>query len=160
MDFFKNLIKNFKGLGRRKLVYVALSVVAVLFFATVPAWLNVDESYFGYYFFIVCIYVVCAQAWNLIAGYAGQISLAGNAFFGLGAFTMAMLWWYDVTKTMYYFDPLLMFLAVVLPIVDTHKSRIGKATFCGGTSLRSFNPSTRTIVRFPERKGECEMSSS
>ena len=117
MNFTNRIVTNLAGLGRRKLIYAALSVVAVVFFATIPLWLDVDESYFGYYFFIVCIYVVCAQAWNLIAGYTGQISLAGNAFFGLGAFTMALLWWYDVTKTMYYFDPLLMFLAGIAPVI-------------------------------------------
>ena len=117
MNLIKNLIKRLAGLGPRRLTYAALSVVAVVFFATIPFWLDVNESYFGYYLFIVCIYVVCAQAWNLIAGYTGQISLAGNAFFGLGAYTMALLWWYDVTKTMYYFDPLLMVLAGVAPVI-------------------------------------------
>jgi len=117
MDLIDRLVKKLAGLGRRKLIYIALSVVAVVFFATVPFWLDVDESYFGYYFFIVCIYVIVSQGWNLVAGYTGQISLAGNAFFGLGGFTVAMLWWYDVTKTMYYFDPLLMLLAGVTPVI-------------------------------------------
>ena len=38
------------------------------------------------------MYGTVAQGWNLVAGYTGQISLGQNAFFGLGAYTTALLW--------------------------------------------------------------------
>ncbi len=43
----------------------------------------------------------------------GAISLGQNAFFGIGAFTMALLWVYDITQTGYWFDPLLLILGGV-----------------------------------------------
>jgi branched-chain amino acid transport system permease protein len=91
--------------------------VAVVIFATIPFYLDVDKSYFGYYFMIVCIYVTIAQGWNLIAGYAGQISLSQNAFFGLGAYVIGMLWVHDVTKTFYFFDPVLMIASGIAPVI-------------------------------------------
>lgn len=39
----------------------------------------------------VCMYVALAQAWNLVGGYAGLISLAHPAFFGTGAIGAAIL---------------------------------------------------------------------
>jgi hypothetical protein len=33
-----------------------------------------------------------AQSWNILAGYAGQVSLGHAAFFGLGAITTRFLW--------------------------------------------------------------------
>jgi len=110
-------LQNLSTSGKWKLTWAALAAVVVIVLAIMPFVMDVNRSYFGYYLFIVCLYATTAQAWNLIAGYAGQISLAGNAFFGLGAYTMAMLWWYDVTKTWYFFDPLLMILAGIAPVI-------------------------------------------
>jgi branched-chain amino acid transport system permease protein len=36
--------------------------------------------------------IALAQSWNLLGGYAGQITLGHAAFFGLGALTTRMLW--------------------------------------------------------------------
>src|ERR1051325_6944388 len=36
-------------------------------------------------------YVILAIGWNLLAGYAGQFSLAHHTFAGLGAYTSALL---------------------------------------------------------------------
>ena len=63
-----------------------------MIFCTLPFYLDVTASYLGYYIFITCVYLTVAQGWNLVAGYTGQISLGQNAFFGLGAYTMAGLW--------------------------------------------------------------------
>ena len=62
---------------------------------------------------MVFIYGIVAQGWNLVAGYTGQISLGQNAFFGLGAFTTALLWFWNITHTGYWFDPVLMILSRV-----------------------------------------------
>ncbi|MCB1466890.1 MAG: branched-chain amino acid ABC transporter permease, partial [Rhizobiaceae bacterium] len=39
----------------------------------------------------VLMYVALAQAWNLVGGYAGLLSLAHPAFFGTGALAMAVM---------------------------------------------------------------------
>lgn len=103
--------------GRRKLIWAGLAVVAVVFFGTLPAFYDVRGGQFGVFLFLVFIYGIVAQGWNLMGGYTGQISLGQNAFFGLGAYTMALLWYFDVTKTGYFFDPVLIILAGVAPAI-------------------------------------------
>jgi len=44
----------------------------------------------------VCMYAVLAQSWNFIGGLAGYPSFATAAFFGLGAYTSAVLQSFDV----------------------------------------------------------------
>jgi branched-chain amino acid transport system permease protein len=41
--------------------------------------------------FFVLMYAGLAQAWNLLGGYSGYVSLGHAAFFGLGAYTEALL---------------------------------------------------------------------
>lgn len=41
---------------------------------------------------LVFLYIVLTQSWNLLGGYAGQISLGHAAFFGIGALCTRMLW--------------------------------------------------------------------
>jgi branched-chain amino acid transport system permease protein len=38
---------------------------------------------------IICLYATMGQAWNILGGYAGQISIGHGLFFGLGAYTSA-----------------------------------------------------------------------
>jgi len=42
---------------------------------------------------IICLYATMGQAWNILGGYAGQISIGHGLFFGLGAYasTIAVL---------------------------------------------------------------------
>lgn len=108
---------NLLTVNRRKLVPAGLALVAVLFFATLPAYYDVANKQLGIFFFMVFLYGVVAQGWNLVAGYTGQISLGQNGFFGLGAYTMMLLWVYDVTKTGYWFDPALMVLSGIAPAI-------------------------------------------
>jgi branched-chain amino acid transport system permease protein len=39
---------------------------------------------------IICLYASMGQAWNILGGYAGQISIGHGLFFGLGAYTSAI----------------------------------------------------------------------
>jgi branched-chain amino acid transport system permease protein len=103
--------------GRRKLVWGVLAAVVAVFFATLPLFYDVHNGEFGIFFFMVFTYGIVAQGWNLVAGYTGQISLGQNAFFGLGAFTAALLWFWDITQTGYWFDPVLMILAAIAPMI-------------------------------------------
>lgn len=43
-------------------------------------------------FFLVLLYAILGQSWNLLAGYGGLISLGHSALFGLGALTCRFLW--------------------------------------------------------------------
>ena len=40
---------------------------------------------------LICIYTILAQSLSLVAGYSGQISLAHAGFYGIGAYTTALL---------------------------------------------------------------------
>ena len=73
-----------------------------------------DVSYLGYYIFITCVYLTVAQGWNLVAGYTGQISLGQNAFFGLGAYTMAGMWLNGI-GLWFFFDVTFMIAAGIAP---------------------------------------------
>ena len=43
----------------------------------------------------IFLYALLAQAWNLLGGYCGQVSLGSAVFFGIGAYTSCVLslWW-------------------------------------------------------------------
>jgi branched-chain amino acid transport system permease protein len=98
-------------------IYIIIAVLAILAFATLPFFINVDTSYFAYYLFLSFCYIIVAQGWNLVAGYTGQVSLGSHAFFGLGAYTTGIIWLRDITKTGYYFDPVLMVLSGLVPVI-------------------------------------------
>ncbi len=70
-------------LPRIGLALVAIAAVALPFAVQNPTWLN-----------LAVLALMAAQtgvAWNLIGGYAGQVSLGHAAFFGVGAYTSTML---------------------------------------------------------------------
>ena len=96
---------------------IIIGVLVTVVFAGVPLLIDVETSYFAYYLFLVFCYITVAQGWNLVAGYAGQISLGTHAFFGLGAYTTGIVWLRDITKTGYYFDPVLMVLSGLVPVI-------------------------------------------
>jgi len=96
---------------------VIIAVLVTVVFAGLPFLIDVETSYFAYYLFLVFCYITVAQGWNLVAGYAGQISLGTHAFFGLGAYTTGIIWLRDMTKTGYYFDPVLMVLSGLVPVI-------------------------------------------
>ena len=93
--------------GRRKILII-LGAFILIIFATLPFYVDVDASFVGYYLFIVFVYIIMAQGWNLVAGYAGQISMAGNSFFRFRSLHYRFIWLKDITHTGYYFDPLVM----------------------------------------------------
>ncbi|MEO5755936.1 MAG: branched-chain amino acid ABC transporter permease [Mesorhizobium sp.] len=94
---------------------VVLVVTALVLLPLLPG--AIDSYTFSFLFFVF-IYAIMAQGWNLVAGFGGQISLGNHAFFGLGAYTTAILWsgnylWgslYDAYPRIYYFDPVTMVL--------------------------------------------------
>jgi branched-chain amino acid transport system permease protein len=96
---------------------IGVTVVATAVLALVPFVLDSEKSYLVYFLFLTYVHIVLAQGWNLVAGYTGQISLSQHAFFGLGAYTTAMIWIYDVTGMNYYFDPVTMVLSGLVPML-------------------------------------------
>ena len=64
---------------------------AVVFFAlllSLPVWLR--DAYLQQIVFRVVIFAVLGIAWNLVGGYAGQLSLGHVAYFGIGAYSVAL----------------------------------------------------------------------
>ena len=101
----------------KRAIYLIIIALVVIALGVGPFYMDVDTSFTAYYLFICFIYIVLAQGWNLVAGYTGQISLGSHAFFALGAYTTAIIWVQDVTKTWYYFDPLVMILSGIIPAI-------------------------------------------
>jgi branched-chain amino acid transport system permease protein len=66
---------------------IALVVVLAMFPAAFPDELN----YLGLGF-LTFIFVTLAVAWNMVGGYAGQVSFGYAAFFGTAAYVTAILW--------------------------------------------------------------------
>ncbi|KGN92335.1 branched-chain amino acid ABC transporter permease [Porphyromonas gulae] len=48
-------------------------------------------EYLLHLFVLICIYTILAQSLSLVAGYSGQVSLAHAGFYGLGAYTTALM---------------------------------------------------------------------
>ena len=72
-------------LRRKHLAPLTLLIVAIL----LPFILTGD--YFGHLLVMTCIFGVLALGLDIIMGYMGQISLGHAAFFGIGAYTSALL---------------------------------------------------------------------
>ncbi|MEW6529871.1 MAG: branched-chain amino acid ABC transporter permease [Thermodesulfobacteriota bacterium] len=53
--------------------------------------LVVRDRYFLHLVVTAGIFVLLASSWNLLAGYAGQLNLGHAAFYGIGAYTSAIL---------------------------------------------------------------------
>lgn len=106
----------------KKNLLIGIVLLGLVVFPFTP---GAVDSYAFSFLFTVFIYALLAQSWNFVAGYAGQVSLGQHAFFGLGAFTTAILWsrnliWgarYDADPTAYYFDPVTMFLSGLVPAI-------------------------------------------
>jgi branched-chain amino acid transport system permease protein len=67
--------------------YVTLGVVAAL--ALLPR--VIVTPYYLHLLIFVLLYVGLASAWNLMGGFAGQLSLGHAGFFGIGAYTSTLL---------------------------------------------------------------------
>ena len=57
----------------------------------VGAALTVKNEYVFFAGYTVLLYVALATAWNILGGYAGYVNFGTPAFFGLGAYTAAVL---------------------------------------------------------------------
>lgn len=69
--------------------WAAAAVVGVLL--VLPALPALFGSYAVTIFTLIFFYAYLGQAWNIVGGYAGQLSAGHAAFVGVGAYTSAML---------------------------------------------------------------------
>lgn len=82
-------------MGKKHMVLVFLALLAVTF----PVL--VESDYYRHLVIIALMWVVVGSAWNLLAGYTGQVSFGHAMFFGIGAYTAGILvtklemsaWW-------------------------------------------------------------------
>ncbi len=68
---------------------IAASALVVAALAALP--LVVTDTYVLNTFVLIFYYAYLGQAWNLLGGYAGQLSLGHAAYFGVGAYTSTLL---------------------------------------------------------------------
>jgi branched-chain amino acid transport system permease protein len=68
-----------------------LAAVAVAVLIALPAFPAVFGSYAVTLFTLIFFYGFLGQAWNVVGGYAGQLSAGHAAFLGIGAYTAALL---------------------------------------------------------------------
>ena len=80
----------------KNIIYTAIFVVLA---AVLPLFIN--APYQLHMLILVMMWAVIGTAWNLLGGYAGQVSFGHAAFFGVGAYTAGLLvfhfgispWW-------------------------------------------------------------------
>jgi len=71
----------------RRWTYVSLIFVGLL----ILPWI-VDRPFYLNLLILIFMYITLAHGWNILAGYAGQVSLGQHVFFGLGAYTATLLY--------------------------------------------------------------------
>jgi branched-chain amino acid transport system permease protein len=67
-------------------------VLGILFVALLLTPFFIKQDYFLSIVFLVGLYVILSQSWNIFGGYCGQISLGHAAFFGIGALSARYIW--------------------------------------------------------------------
>jgi branched-chain amino acid transport system permease protein len=72
--------------GRLKLFVPWLLFVVLLLLPTAHLGSNSMRLLFG-----TAVWITCSVAWNLLGGFAGQVSFGFAVFYGLGAYTAALL---------------------------------------------------------------------
>jgi branched-chain amino acid transport system ATP-binding protein/branched-chain amino acid transport system permease protein len=78
-----------RGSSQRGLV--AIVAIAVIVAIGLAASVLVQERYHHRILTLVFVWATMGLAWNIISGYAGQISFGHQAFFGIGAYTTLLL---------------------------------------------------------------------
>lgn len=74
--------------ARRTVVWGLLALALLL----VPIWLQANNLPHPLHILImIALYATLAQAWNIVGGYAGQVSLGNAVYFGIGAYTTTLL---------------------------------------------------------------------
>src|SRR5690242_20708224 len=75
-------------IGQTRSTYIAIAVFGVGYLVLVMLTRN---SYYQLMLTLVPVWAIMGLSWNLLSGYSGLVSFGHAAFFGLGAFTTALL---------------------------------------------------------------------
>ena len=67
-----------------------IAVLALFALLAVVPWVS-DEPYLVLVLMATAIYVAVSVGWNLVGGFAGQVSFGHAAFYGIGAYTTTLL---------------------------------------------------------------------
>lgn len=78
----------------RKLITPGTVAVFAIFVVLAAFPLTTPSNYLLGFLLILFMYAALASAWNIPGGYAGYLSFGHAAFFGLGAYTTALLLFY------------------------------------------------------------------
>ena len=76
----------FKNLGKPEIYFPSLIFMSVLALVVF-----IHNAFYLDLLFMIFVFAGLSGAWNIIGGYAGQISLGHAAFYGVGAYTTAVL---------------------------------------------------------------------
>lgn len=68
---------------------VYCSLIALSLILIVPG--VIDSPFVMHVFVTICIFAALSTAWNIVGGYAGQLSLGHMVFYGVGGYTTALL---------------------------------------------------------------------
>jgi branched-chain amino acid transport system permease protein len=78
------------SISRRRRMQLIVGVVVLAFMAVLP--LGVQDVYLRNLIILTLLYAGLAQAWNILGGYCGQISLGHALYFGVGAYVSTWLY--------------------------------------------------------------------
>ncbi len=68
---------------------VYCSLLALSLLVIIPT--VVDSAFIVHVFVTICVFAALSTAWNIVGGYAGQLSLGHMVFYGIGAYTTGLL---------------------------------------------------------------------
>jgi len=68
-------------------VYCALIALSLLLIVPIV----IDSPFIVHVFVTICVFGALSTAWNIVGGYAGQLSLGHAVFYGIGGYTTALL---------------------------------------------------------------------
>jgi branched-chain amino acid transport system permease protein len=102
---------DLKPSSRASAIFGAAAIVLAL---AAPLVVGSDAN--RHVLILICIYAALAQAWNILGGFTGQVSLGNAVFFGVGAYAAAVLFT-EAGMSPWIGAPVGMGLAIILAVL-------------------------------------------